>query len=62
MIGFRDMTFCRGDGCSKFGECPRSLTSEVKAKAAIWWGSEGAPIAEFEDPKQLNCWEEESKP
>lgn len=57
MMTYRDMTFCTGEGCVKFGSgCARSLTESVKAKAARWWGGEGAPISVMGDPKSLPCY------
>jgi hypothetical protein len=54
---YRDMTFCTGDGCTKFGPgCGRSLTDSVKEAAARWWGGEGAPISVMADPKELPCY------
>ena len=49
---YRDMTFCSGDGCAKFGPCYRSLTKEVKDGA----DKAGLMIAQFEDPTELPCW------
>lgn len=53
MICYRDMTFCRGDGCTKFSTCHRALTHEVKIKAA----SLGLMISQFANPQELNCYE-----
>lgn len=63
MISYRGKTFCRGDGCAKFGTCHRSLTDEVRDKARKWWGSESgeAPISEFADPREVDCWESETQ-
>jgi len=53
---YRDMTFCRGDGCQNFSTCFRALTPEVEQKAKEWWGSDDAPISQFMLPKQLECY------
>lgn len=55
---YRDTTFCRGDGCTKFETCPRALTEEVQGRAEKWWGGKDAPIAEFTEPKKLVCWDD----
>jgi hypothetical protein len=53
MICYRDMTFCRGDGCVKFDDCPRAMTQEVIDSAkAIDIG-----IAQWVNPKELECYE-----
>ena len=57
MIGYRDMTFCRGDGCIAFDRCPRAITEKVKAAASRWWGGDDFPIVQFSDPKSLPCYE-----
>lgn len=50
MRTYRDVTFCPFyKGCCFADECPRPLTSEVKAAAVAWWGSEDAPISIFLD-------------
>jgi len=54
MTCYRDMTFCSGDGCAKFGPCQRTLTEEVKAAAEKF----GLPIAQFESPREVSCWRE----
>jgi hypothetical protein len=51
-ICYRNMTFCREETCGRFGgDCTRSLTSEVRQAAALWWsdaeGNEEAPVAVF---------------
>lgn len=57
MMCYRDMTFCTGDGCKKFGkDCHRSLTKEVLNQAERWWGGKGAPIARFTNPRELECY------
>ena len=50
---YRDKTFCSGDGCAKFSQCPRALTEQVKqsAKAA------GLPISRWAEPRLLDCYE-----
>jgi len=60
MISYKDTTFCPGDGCDNFNNCSRALTPAVRAKAAIWWGGDDAPIAFFESPKDLDCYAKES--
>lgn len=60
MMCYRDMTFCTGDGCKKFDNCPRALTDQVRADAVKWWKSDDAPIAFFESPKELPCYEPET--
>ena len=65
MICFRDMTFCEGGNplCAKFKNCPRALDYHVKESARRWWqGEKGeAPIARFEEPEKLNCYETEAR-
>lgn len=61
-MSFRDMTFCRGDGCANFATYPRALTDEVKASARKWWGSDDAPIMQFTEPAKLECWKGEEEP
>lgn len=57
MIGYRDMTFCRGGGCTKFDKCSKALTEDVKANARKWWNGNNPPIAQFVNPKKLECYE-----
>jgi hypothetical protein len=45
MICYQDRTFCQSKDCAKFKDCPRALTSKVKADAVRWWGSKDAPIS-----------------
>jgi hypothetical protein len=52
MLVYRGMTFCEGDGCTRFGECPRSLTDEVKAAAT----RTGLLVSRFADPKAQGCY------
>jgi hypothetical protein len=52
MICYKSMTFCSGDGCSKFGPCFRSLTPEVREAA----NAAGLEIARHLDPKSEPCW------
>jgi len=59
MIHYRDMTFCAGNGCTKFDTCPRALTEKVKADAAKWWGGDDAPICRFSKPEKLECYRAE---
>ncbi len=52
---YRDMTFCKGDGCIHFDGCKRALTtavSEAADRANRW-------ISQFENPRELECWEGE---
>lgn len=56
MMAYADKTFCTGDGCAAFDDCPRALTPAVEAKAERWWGKPGAPISRFESPKDLTCY------
>ncbi len=56
MISYKDMTFCRGDGCTKFATCPRALTPAVELAAKAWWGSDNAPLNWFMEPKKLKCY------
>jgi hypothetical protein len=57
MMSYRDMTFCRGEGCAKFKGCPRALTKEVQEAAKKWWGDDDAPISIFAEPKELHCYQ-----
>ena len=52
MMCYRDMTFCGGDGCQRFGECPRSLTKEVDRAAT----QANRLIARFTNPQELDCY------
>lgn len=52
MICYRDMTFCEGDGCTKFDSCPRALTEEVWMKAA----NAELQVSRFANPRSLQCW------
>ena len=54
---YKDMTFCPGDGCAKFNECPRALTQEVKEKS----GKAGLLVSQFMEPKKQECYEEPKK-
>lgn len=57
MIGYRDRTFCTGDGCKRFAvDCQRSLTKEIKDQAERWWGGKDAPITRFTNPRELECY------
>ena len=60
-MNYRDMTFCTGDGCAKFDDCPRALTEKEQAAAERWWGGPGAPIAQFMFPKMISCYQEPAK-
>ena len=56
MISYKDMTFCREYTCKHFNRgCERSLTEQVEADAAQWWGNENAPISVFTDRPE--CYE-----
>ncbi len=58
MIHYLDKTFCTAKNCVNFGTtCSRSLTDEVKADAAKWWGSEDAPICQYSEPETLDCYD-----
>ena len=61
MINYRDMTFCQGAGCTKFNNCPRALTEQVLMEAKQWWGSAGAPVAKFANPRLLECYSGDGK-
>ena len=62
MIGYNDTTYCHGDGCKAFDGCHRALTQQVRDDAVAWWGgSKDAPIAQFTDPRALDCWEGEDE-
>ena len=52
MMCYRDMTFCHGDGCALFDECPRALTQEVKDAAK----ARGLLVARFTEPKAMACY------
>jgi len=46
MICYKDRTWCPHEDCKRFGAgCDRSLTPDVIARAAEWWGGPEAPIA-----------------
>ena len=62
MMGYRDMTFCKGDGCTKFATCFRALTPAVEKRAEVWWGDKNPPFSTFADPKTLDCYETEIIP
>lgn len=57
MIGYRDMTFCIGNGCLKFDTCPRALTDEVNQHAR----NLKLPICMFSNPEELDCYTLEIK-
>lgn len=62
MIHYKDMTFCREEGCKKFGvDCFRSFTKDVSKAADAWWGEgEGeAPVCLFYG--KPDCFEEKSE-
>ena len=52
MIHYKDMTFCAGDHCANFDECPRALTKQVHDGASAI----GLPISQYSNPKDLECW------
>lgn len=54
---FRDMTFCKGDGCTKFATCPRAFNEKQSEAAKRWWGNDSAPVCFFANPKELDCYE-----
>jgi len=49
---YKDMTFCVGDGCTKFHSCFRALTQDVEDRAEKF----GLPISQFSEPKKLDCY------
>jgi hypothetical protein len=49
---YRDKTFCSGDGCAKFNQCPRALTEQVKQSAK----TAGLPISRWAEPRLLDCY------
>ena len=57
MMAFRDMTFCRGEGCLAFDRCPRAITDKVEEDARRWWGNDDYPIIQYATPKNLPCYE-----
>lgn len=57
MTCYRDKTFCEGDGCAKFEQCHRALKPEVWKRAE----EIGLPIARFEHPKKMPCYQEPTK-
>jgi len=52
MMCYLDTTFCEGDGCIKFSECPRALTQDVRERAKAC----GLFISRFTEPKKLHCY------
>jgi len=46
MISFRDRVYCPFYLLCKT-PCDRSLTPQVKADAAKWWGNDNAPISVY---------------
>ena len=54
---FRDMTFCRGDGCAKSSTCFRTFNEKQAEAAKRWWGNDNAPVMFFTNPKELDCYE-----
>lgn len=62
MLSYKDMTFCREESCAFFDEfsCTRALTTGRKKAAAVWWGSNDAPISVFtETPDCFTAKEKE---
>jgi hypothetical protein len=57
MICYRDKTFCRGNGCLKFNECPRAATKEVIEAAARC----GMLISYYAEPEKLPCYASPNK-
>lgn len=48
MICYKERTFCPFYMECEAGEiCADSLTDDVIKKAKLWWGNDGAPIAQF---------------
>lgn len=52
MMCYKDRTYCDGDGCQNFHECPRAITKEVLEGAM----RVGIPIARFTEPSSLDCY------
>jgi len=58
MMGFKDTTFCTATTCTKFDNCDRALTEQVKEDAEKWWGGKDYPIALLYQPeKHMECYE-----
>jgi len=56
MICYKDMTFCpHYETCATGAKCCRALTPDVVEAAGKWWGTDGAPIAQFAYPP--DCYE-----
>ena len=62
---YKSTTFCDGNGgrCLKFKTCPLALTDDVRQKADRWWVANGdsidedVPLAIFNAPRKLDCYE-----
>ena len=57
MIVYKDMTWCRGNGCTKFATCHRAFTEKQAEAAKRWWGNDNPPVMFFTNPKGLECYE-----
>lgn len=56
MISYKNITFCpHYSTCATGAKCCRALTPDVVEAAAKWWGTDGAPIAQFAFPP--DCYE-----
>jgi len=55
MISYKGITYCSGDGCTKFDGCDRALTKEVIESAKKWWRGPNPPISSHANPKQQKC-------
>ena len=62
MIGYRDMTFCTGAGCTKFDGCFRAYTKQVRDDANAWWGGPDAPVTLYVNPMILECYTPQATP
>ena len=52
MFSYKGKTFCEFEDCVSWGDCPRAMTPDVKAKAIEWGASfgcepEDTPISFF---------------
>lgn len=57
MMGYGDITWCKGDGCKKFDTCPRAFNEAQKQRAKRWWGSDDYPVCYYSFPPELDCYE-----
>jgi hypothetical protein len=57
MICYKDRTFCPFyKGCADGNNCSAALTDRIIENAIIWWGNDGAPIAQFAEKPE--CFKE----